>query len=362
MIAKRVDSRYRAGRRTPDWLKVKLRGRQEFVDRRLHARARAAARAVGALVLARPGRRRCVWAGNVGTGFADAEIERLLALLRPLERETPPFATAPRMPRVRQGDVTWVEPELVGEVEFGEWTHGRPPPRARRTSACARTRRPGREARGARASGARGAAGASSSSRTSTRSFWPEEGITKGDLLAYYRDVAPVLVPHLRDRPFTMKRYPDGIARQALLPEGRADAHAGLDPDPPFPVSTRERRASGSIDFPLVNDELALLWMVNMGCIDMNTWYSRVDRPDRPDFVLFDLDPTDGVGFAEVRRGRAARRGGARRLALESFPKTSGARRHPRARADRAAPHLRGHAAVRRDRRATRSRERTRGS
>ena len=129
--------------------------------------------------------------------------------------------------------------------------------------------------------------------------FWPEEGITKGELLAYYRDVATVLVPHLRNRPFTMKRYPDGWQGKSFF-QKQAPSHM---PDwiatAPFPASTRdgEKRV---IDYALVDDELALLWMVNMGCIDMHAWASRADRPERPDWVMFDLDPAEGATFENV--------------------------------------------------------------
>jgi bifunctional non-homologous end joining protein LigD len=155
--------------------------------------------------------------------------------------------------------------------------------------------------------------------------FWPDEGITKGDLLRYYRDVAPVLVPHLKDRPFTMRRYPHGAYSEAFfqkdapkhMPEWISTFHAN--------VSARDsERTKRWIDFPLVNDELALLWMVNMGCIDMNTWYSRVDKPDRPDFVLFDLDPTPEVPWSQTIQVALILKGLLDALALQSFPKTSG--------------------------------------
>src|SRR5437016_7085956 len=94
----------------------------------------------------------------------------------------------------------------------------------------------------------------------------------------------------------------------------------------PFMVSTRESpRRRRKIQVPLVNDELALLWMVNMGCVDMNTWYSRVDKPDRPDFVLFDLDPSPDVGFAETLEVTLILKQALDALGLESFPKTSSA-------------------------------------
>jgi DNA ligase D len=155
--------------------------------------------------------------------------------------------------------------------------------------------------------------------------FWPDEAITKGDLLGYYQAVAPVLVPQLKGRPFTMRRYPDGVLGKVFF---QKDAPVHM-PDwiPTFRalVSTRgQARAKKWIDFPLVNDELALLWMVNMGCIDMNTWYSRIDWPDRADFVLFDLDPTPQVPWSQTIEVALILKELLDAVGLESFPKTSG--------------------------------------
>jgi bifunctional non-homologous end joining protein LigD len=155
--------------------------------------------------------------------------------------------------------------------------------------------------------------------------FWPEEGITKGDLIDYYRAVAPVLIPHLRNRPFTMRRYPDGVSGKAFFQKDAPSHMPEWIPTYRALVSTRERPATKKwVDFPLVNDELALLWMVNMGCIDMNTWYSRVDRSDRPDFVLFDLDPTPEVPWTQTVQVAQLLKELLDALGLQSFPKTSG--------------------------------------
>ena len=171
--------------------------------------------------------------------------------------------------------------------------------------------------------------------------FWPDEGITKGDLLDYYRAVAPVLVPHLRDRPFTMKRYPDGRQGKHFFQKDAPTHMPELDPALPRAASTSRDAAasSGWIDYPLVNDELALLWMVNMGCIDMNAWYSRVDKPDRPDFVLFDLDPSPDVGFPETVQVALLVKEALDALGLVVVPEDERRRRDARARPDRAAPH-----------------------
>ena len=179
----------------------------------------------------------------------------------------------------------------------------RPPSRG-----CARTRRPGRCTARSRFRRRSGRASGCSGSRTSTRSSG-REGITKGDLLAYYRAVAPVLVPHIRDRPFTMKRYPDGIEGGHFF---QKDAPKHMPEWIPTRrvrgVDARVAAAEAEDQVPLVNDELALLWMVNMGCIDLNTWYSRVDKPDRPDFVLFDLDPPPTRASPRRSRSRCSSR------------------------------------------------------
>jgi bifunctional non-homologous end joining protein LigD len=155
--------------------------------------------------------------------------------------------------------------------------------------------------------------------------FYPDDGTTKGDLLRYYRDVAPVLVPHLKDRPFTMKRYPNGIAGDYFFQKDAPKHMPDWIPTRKFWASTRDRPPQRrQIDFALVNDELALLWMVNMGCIDMNTWYSRVDKAERPDWVLFDLDPSPDVGFAETIEVTLLVKEALDALGLTSFPKTSG--------------------------------------
>ena len=154
------------------------------------------------------------------------------------------------------------------------------------------------------------------------RVLFPEDGITKRDLFEYYGEVAPVLVPHLKNRPFTMKRWRGGIRYgsffQKQAPQGK-----------PSWVKTRRFRThpreggSRLVDFVLVNDRRTLLWTVQMHCIDMNAWYSRVDKPGRPEFVLFDLDPPDGewqlaIEVAHLVRERL------QELELEALVKTSG--------------------------------------
>jgi bifunctional non-homologous end joining protein LigD len=325
VVAKRTDSPYRPGRRMPDWHKLKLRRTQEVVIAGYTRGQGRRAGVFGALVVGVHEAGVLRWAGNVGTGFSDSEIERLLARLEPLRRDSPPFAEAPKMPRVKRSDVVWVEPELVAEVEFAEWTHegrlrapsylrlreDKPAPDVRRehVRVPSMIKRRGRELRFSNLD----------------KPFWPEEGITKGDLIAYYRDVAEVLVPHLRGRPFTMKRYPDGWQGKFFFQKQAPSHMPDWIPRTSQPASTREGEQK-IIDYAVVNDELALLWMANMGCIDLHAWSSRIDKPDRPDWVMFDLDPSEGATFDDVVAVARLVKETLELLELESCPKTSGSR------------------------------------
>ena len=310
------------GRRSRDWLKVKAFGRQEFVVAGYTRGEGARAGTFGSLVLAVNEGGELRYVGNVGTGFDQKEIKRLLALFKPLERPDTPFRTVPKMPRVRRGEVTWLEPVLVTEVAFSEWTHDghvrQPSYKGLREDKSAAEVRQERPAADTVASGGR-----ELKLSNLEKVFWPDEGITKGDLIEYYRSVAPVLVPHLAGRPFTMRRYPDGAFGKAFF---QKDAPVHMPPwIKTFRANVSTRQGSKKdVDFPVVDDELALLWMVNMGCIDMNPWYSRVDLPERPDFVLFDLDPTPEVPWAQTMEVALILKRLLDGLELVSYPKTSG--------------------------------------
>jgi bifunctional non-homologous end joining protein LigD len=157
------------------------------------------------------------------------------------------------------------------------------------------------------------------------RVLFPDDGITKGDLFDYYDKVADVLVPHLRDRPFTMKRWREGLAGGSFFQKQAPKGIPDWLPTRQFRTWPREG-GSRLVDFPLVDSRDAVLWMVQMHCIDMNAWYSRVDKPERPDWVLFDLDPPDEDGaFALCIRVAHLVRGALEELGLASYVKTSGA-------------------------------------
>jgi bifunctional non-homologous end joining protein LigD len=151
--------------------------------------------------------------------------------------------------------------------------------------------------------------------------FWPELGVTKGDLLQYYADVAHVLLPHVRDRAMVMKRYPHGASGEFFFMK-RAPT-----PLPPWSETCRIDHGNGNvIDFPMIQDRAALLWVINLGCIDLNQWYATCDDVDRPDYLHFDLDPGAGATFEKVIETAHVVHEALDTLKMPSVVKTTGSR------------------------------------
>jgi bifunctional non-homologous end joining protein LigD len=151
--------------------------------------------------------------------------------------------------------------------------------------------------------------------------FWPELGLTKGDLIQYYAEIAPALVPHLRARAMVMKRYPHGVAGKFFFMK-RAP-----EPRPDWIELCGIMHDSGNfINFPIVQDTASLLWLINLGCIDLNPWYARCDDVNRPDFLHFDLDPVPGATWDRVRETALLVRTALEALGMASYPKTTGSK------------------------------------
>ena len=151
--------------------------------------------------------------------------------------------------------------------------------------------------------------------------FWKDDEITKRDLLQYYADVSSYLLPHIADRAMVMKRYPDGADGEFFF-QKRAPASR------PEWVPTCEilHPSANLVDFPVINDLAGLLWVVNLGCIDLNPWYARCDDVDRPDYLHFDLDPTPGAKFPLVLEASLLIREALDELKIKSYAKTTGSR------------------------------------
>jgi bifunctional non-homologous end joining protein LigD len=151
--------------------------------------------------------------------------------------------------------------------------------------------------------------------------FWPERGITKGMLIQYYADVAPVLLPHICDRAMVMKRYPHGAGGEFFFMK-RAPS-----PRPDWIRTCSIEHDSGNvIDFPVIDDMPSLLWLINLGCIDLNQWYAKCDDINRPDYVHFDLDPGPGATFDQVRESALLVRAALEDLKMKPLVKTSGSK------------------------------------
>jgi bifunctional non-homologous end joining protein LigD len=151
--------------------------------------------------------------------------------------------------------------------------------------------------------------------------FWPALGITKRDLLRYYGDVSRWLLPHLRDRAMVMKRYPNGATGKCFFMKRVPEPHPDW-----LETCAIDHKSGNVIDFPVVNDLASLLWVVNLGCIDLNQWYARCDDVDRPDYLHFDLDPGPGVRFPQVLQAALAVRDAVEALGMKPLVKTTGSK------------------------------------
>jgi bifunctional non-homologous end joining protein LigD len=348
VVAKRLDSRYEPGRRTGAWLKIKHTRRQELViGGWLPGEGRRTDR-IGALLMgAYEGsgdERRLRFAGRVGTGFTERTLNELAALLKPLRREDSPFSPKPKLPR----NAVFVEPSLVAEIEFREWTSEgvmrAPSYRGLRGDKdAAAVVREGPVARADAAAGGAGAAAADprapeslfesvqrlpdgalsvvADGRALKISNWdkvlfPQTGFTKGDLIAYYARVAEAVLPHLRDRPLTLKRYPNGVESPYFY-EKQSPSHR------PEWVQTAR---IGSIDYTLAQDRPTLIWLANLADIELHTSLALAGHPERPTMLVFDLDPGPPAGIVECCEVALVLRGLFSQLGLESVIKTSGSK------------------------------------
>jgi bifunctional non-homologous end joining protein LigD len=351
LIAKRKDSPYQSGR-SGDWLKIKTVQRQELVVGGFTAPRRSRP-LFGALVTGYYQDGKLLYAGHVGGGLSHADLDHLHGLLAPLKTSKPPFADPPSTNEV----VTWVEPRLVVEVKFAEWTSDgclrqpiflglrddKDPRQVRREQAQPaevevkqaeakaapevvagqETAVPARKAFAASkalAGTVRVVAGRHEVTLThADKVYWPDEGLTKTDLARYYWQVSDVLLPYVKDRPMILKRYPNGIARPSFFQHDVGDV-------PRFVRTTQAEAENGRvIDYVVCDNVATLLYLSNLGNIALNPWHSRLRRLDKPDWVVFDLDPKEAE-FKTICAVAMALKDVLDRLGLAAFPKTSGSR------------------------------------
>ncbi len=330
VVSKRAGDRY-AGRRSTSWQKIKCGRRQELVIGGFTEPSGSRA-GFGALLLGVYDGRALRFAGRVGSGFDDATLRRLAGRLAALERADPPFVDAPRGADAR--GVHWVEPELVAEVSFTEWTaDGRlrqPVFRGLREDKAASEvvrEEPATAGDGRRAGGRltrTGGRGGDAEIRGvgithPERPVFPDAGLTKLDVARYYDTVAELMVPYLARRPLTLIRCPDGVTEGCFFQKH-------VTPSVPRNVSrVTVRGADGKlIVYPVVDTPEALLALVQNGVIEFHVWGSRTETLERPDVLVFDLDPGPDVPWLRVREAARTLRDELARRGLTSYLKTSG--------------------------------------
>ena len=320
VVGKRASSAYES-RRGAAWIKYKVFNSDSFilcgftVGERDH---------FGALVLGIWDGGKLRWAGNVGTGFDRKTMQTIHERLVPLAVPDCPVDPDKLLPR--PGSVTWTRPELVCEIRFANWTEDgrlrapvwvgfRPdidPSECVRDSSPAPARPPLLDP----------AAGEQTLTIEGHRLkftnlnklFYPQDGYRKRDLLNYYDAVAPLIVPHLKDRPLSLKRYPNGIEEDFFFQKEVA---------PSFPKWLRMEQADDGIRYVIGEDRATLLFLVNLGCIDHNPWMSRMGSLEHPDYILFDLDPQE-CGYEKIVEAALLVRRKLDRAELEGYPKTTG--------------------------------------
>jgi bifunctional non-homologous end joining protein LigD len=325
IVAKRLDARYEPGARNGAWLKLKNTQRQELVIGGWLPGEGGRAGTLGSLLTGYYDGGELIYAGRVGTGFTDRTLGELTSMLEPLRRPSSPFsASTPKLPR----EAVYVEPELVCEVEFVEWTADgvmrAPSFKGLRDDKAALEvvrERPNLKLSSVSSPGGFGDgplefAGRSLKLSNYDKVLFPESGFTKGDLIEYYAAAAEAVLPHLRDRALTLKRYPNGVDKPFFY-EKNSPSHR------PDWVPTAE---IGGVSYTLCQEPAALVWLANLADVELHTSLAYAAAPDCPSLLVFDLDPGPPAGLVECCQVALVLRGMFGALGLTSVVKTSGSK------------------------------------
>lgn len=335
IIAKKEDSSYHTGIRSRDWLKIKINKRHEVVIGG-YTRNENSSKSFSSLLVGVFEKGKLQYTGKIGTGFTSAQQKEMMQAFKPLIRKTSPFSTVPDInkpsrfrPNPPKATAVWLSPKLVCEVSYAEITADgvmrHPAFEGMRIDKAAKD--VGKEEAMPVAKVVKEAAGSitqqmltpvvggdrktllNPSEATQVRKvskhelkftnlnkvFWPEEKYTKRDMLNYYYQVAPYILPYLKDRPQSLNRFPNGIKGKSFYQKDVT----GKAPDwiKTFPYHTNEGEDK---NFMVPIDEASLLYMANLGAIEMNPWNSKINKPDYPDWCIIDLDPTEKNTFEQV--------------------------------------------------------------
>lgn len=331
IIAKRADSTYQPGHRSKAWLKIKARKRQEVVIGG-YTKIAGTSRPFSALLLGVYQKGVLHYAGRVGTGFKEAEQKELLRMFGGLKRSTPPFSSVPvigKHGRFRSAvatDVVWLKPELVCEIHFTEVTpegifrhpsfialREDKPPRSvvledqtimkKKTTSKAGQRIAGPAPQqsilipeGSVSDLSKRMNGVSLELTNPDKVLWPDDDYTKGDMLNYYNSMAAYILPYLKQRPQSLHRFPNGIGKSSFYQKDVTDKVPDWIELYPYKVKGERDQKH----YMLCNNKAALLYMANLGSIELNPWSSTVQRPDHPSWCILDIDPDTNNTFEQV--------------------------------------------------------------
>jgi bifunctional non-homologous end joining protein LigD len=312
IMAKKKDSPYLSAR-SNDWLKIKHISMQEAIicgftqpnGNRDH---------FGALILGLYDGNELRYVGHAGGGFDDKKLKEIIGKLKPIITTNCPFAVVPET----NTPATWVKPKFVAQIKFSEWTRDglmRQPV----FLGLRKDKKPTEVTQEVLQHKTKASRKTKTVDFTNlTKIFWPHEGYTKGDLIKYYEAMAPIILPYLKDRPQSLLRHPDGITGKNFYQK-----EMSIAPDWAKLIPIHSDSENKTIHWLLCNDKETLLYMANMGCIEINPWSSRYTKKEYPDFLSIDLDP-NGVAFEEVIRTANVAKQIMDNANIEAFIKTSG--------------------------------------
>lgn len=322
IIAKQKESEYITGRRTKQWLKMKNIQSTEVVIVGYTA-PKGQRKHFGSLVLANKKGKGWIYRGHAGTGFSDENLKALRKIMKPLETDRSPFKEKVSV----NGEVTWLKPKLVADIAFRELTTDK----VFRHPVFLRLRDDKKmkdlheevmeETKPPQKNEIRKVGKYEVNITNRQKIFWPQEGYSKGDVIDYYDKMHHYILPHLKNRPLSLKRNPNGIRD-----EGFYHKDAGEKVPAYVKVFKTESESSKKvIDYIVCNNKATLLYLANLGCIEMNPWNSTTQNTENPTWMVIDIDPSDKNTFQQVVETALATKEILDKAGVKSFCKTSGA-------------------------------------
>ncbi len=337
IVAKERTSIYE-GKRTKQWLKIKNTKTQEFVIAGWTKGTGSRAKTIGSLVLGVYSGKELIYAGRVGSGFNEKDLSSLLSKLKKLKRSSSPF----NKDVPREDQINFAKPSLVAQINFTEWTSERqlrhpvfeglrddkPAKKVKREIALPKKISNGKASKllntklnlNKKVNQEQLINHAKLSLTNLNKPFWIRPKLQKRDLINYYYQIAPVLLPHLENRPLTLKRYPQGAAGEFFY-QKNVPANA-----PDFIKTITVKHSQGPTKYPVANNLETLIWLANLADLEIHPWYSQQGSLNNPDFIVFDLDPTKENDLAAVRQVALLIKEVLDEFKLEGYPKSSGSR------------------------------------